>query len=318
MHAGHDQFIGRIFLEHVGDESQLPLVETTFEFAAAARLSRIEAEIVDIIEHQEQRAAIFECVIVRAVGPLECLARIFRAWSFVIQIVIAADVVPRQSDLADDAVQARIKRQIVEHDVAGGHAECRLGADQGVDHIIADEIDFDLALRLRIGEDNDVKFLRLVDRAQREIERIRQRSGRIDAAISQIEILRRARRLMNVIKSRQHVRIDRHGIAGRFDNEDDVPVLEWKRVASVRVGLDDIAAVRDQNAGNTRIACLTMNTAGAIFVNDARDGAAVRRKGSAERNNRSGERCGGSIFHDVAARGLKLAARETFAQSSHG
>ena len=92
-----------------------------------------------------------------------------------------------------------------------------------------------------------------------------------------------------------------------------LPVLEWKRVASIRVGLDDIAAVRDQNAGNTRIACLAMNTAGAVFVNDARDGAAVRGKGSAERNNRSRERCGGSIFHDVAARGLKLAARETFA-----
>jgi hypothetical protein len=43
-------------------------------------------------------------------------------------------------------------------------------ADQARDHIVANEIDFSGALRLRIGKQNYVEFLRLVDFPKREVE----------------------------------------------------------------------------------------------------------------------------------------------------
>jgi hypothetical protein len=102
---------------------------------------------------------------------LKGLARITRVRRFVIEIVIAADVVPRHAELRDDAVEPGIERQVVEHDVAAGDAERRrVVADQAGDHVVADEIDFSGALRLRIGKQNYVEFLRLVDFPKREVD----------------------------------------------------------------------------------------------------------------------------------------------------
>ena len=165
----------------------------------------IGAEIVDVVEHQKQRAAIFERVIARPVGALEGLARIFRVRRFVIEIVIAADIVPGQPDLPDDTVEPRIERQIVEHDVAGGHAEGGLGCRSAPLTTSSRMKSTSTALSgCGSVKSNDVEFLRLVGLGQREVDRIRQRAGRLDAAIAQIEVWRRAGRLMNVIEARQH------------------------------------------------------------------------------------------------------------------
>ncbi len=42
VHAGHDQSVGGKALEHVGDDSQLPLPDTTLQLSTTARLRRIE------------------------------------------------------------------------------------------------------------------------------------------------------------------------------------------------------------------------------------------------------------------------------------
>ena len=58
----------------------------------------IGAEIVDIVEHQEQRVGIEEGVIVRAEDALERLAAVAAVGRLEIEIVIAADVPPGQAD----------------------------------------------------------------------------------------------------------------------------------------------------------------------------------------------------------------------------
>ena len=270
MHRRNDQFVGRRFLEHVGDERQLPLADAAFVKAGRIRPRRVGAEIVDIVEHQKQRAAIFERVGGRAERPLEGLARIARVRRLEIEIVIAADIVPRHADLTDDAVEPRIERQIVEHDVAAGDAESgRMIADQARDHIVADEVDFGGAFRLRIGEEEHIEFLRLVDFLQCEVHRVRQRAGGIDAAIAQLQALRRARGLVNVVEARQHLLVDRHRIAGGLDHEDDAFFIDRQRVAPGGIGLDDFAAVGNQDAGDTRIARRAPRAAGAVLINDA-------------------------------------------------
>ena len=56
-----------------------------------------------------------------------------------------------------------VEREIVEHDVAGGEAEfAPCVAGERLDHVLADEIDFDVGLRLRIGEQHDLERVRLL------------------------------------------------------------------------------------------------------------------------------------------------------------
>ncbi len=62
VHGGDDQRFRWIVLQHIGDERQLPFADAAFERAAAARFCRIEAEIIDVVEHQEHGAAVFEGV----------------------------------------------------------------------------------------------------------------------------------------------------------------------------------------------------------------------------------------------------------------
>jgi hypothetical protein len=215
VHRRNDQFVGRRFLEHVGDERQLPLADAAFVKARRIGPRRVGAQIVDIVEHQKQCAAIFERVGGRAESPLEGLARIARVRRLEIEVVIAADIVPRHADLTDDAVEPRVERQVVEHDVAGGDAESgRMIADQAGHHIVADEVDFGRAFRLRIGEEEHIEFLRLIGFLQCEVNRVRQRAAGIDAAIAQLQALRRACGLVNVVEARQHLLVDRHRIAG--------------------------------------------------------------------------------------------------------
>ncbi len=123
VHDGDDERVVRRMREHVAGELELRLVEPAFILAGAARLCRVEAEIVDVVEHEEERVPVEERVIVRAEKALVGLAAVFAVRRVEIEVVVAADVPPRQADRADDRIEARVEREIVEHDVAGGEAE---------------------------------------------------------------------------------------------------------------------------------------------------------------------------------------------------
>ena len=199
---------------------------------------------------------------------------------------------------------------------AGDAESGRMIADQAGHHIVADEVDFGRAFRLRIGEDEHIEFLRLVGFLQCEVHRVRQRAGGFDAAIAQLQALRRARGLVNVVEARQHLLVDRHRIAGGLDHEDDAFFIDRQRVAPGGIGLDDVAAVGNQDAGDTRIARRAPRAAGADLINEARN-----RVGGGRRHDRSGRYRDGrgcAVFHDVAARGLRIAAAEAFIERFHG
>ena len=169
------------------DELELRVVEPSLVFASELRLRRVLSEIVDVVEHQEKRPAIEERVIVRAEDALVGFAAVLAARRLEIEVVVAADVPPGQADRADDGVEARIERQVVEHDVAGGQPELGAGPRQRLDQVLADEIDLGLVLGLRIGHHDDIERLRLVLPSKREIERGGHGPGRRQALERQVE-----------------------------------------------------------------------------------------------------------------------------------
>jgi hypothetical protein len=121
---------------------------------------------------------------------------------------------------------------------------------------------------------------------------------------------------MNVIKTRQHRFIERQRVAGGLDHEDDAFVVDRQRVAPGRIGLDDVAAVGDQDAGDTRIVRRTPRATGAALINDARNRGGGGCRHDRAGRDRDGRRC--SIFHDVAARRLRIAAAESLIERFHG
>src|SRR6266481_1710388 len=106
---------------------------------------------------------------------------------------------------------------------------------------------------------------------------------------------------MNVIKTWQHLLVYWHRITGGLDDKDDALVVDWQRVASLGIGLDDITAVRNKNSGNARIARLAAEPTGAVLINKARDSGSVGGKELAGRNG--GDRDSGRhpVFNDIAA-----------------
>ena len=83
--------------EHVAHELELALVEPALVLAPSPGLLRVAPKIIDVVEHEEKRLGIEERVIVRAEHALEGLAAIFAVGRFEIEIVVAADVPPRQA-----------------------------------------------------------------------------------------------------------------------------------------------------------------------------------------------------------------------------
>ena len=130
VHHHDDQRVVGRMREHVAHELELPLVEPALVLAAAPGFMRVRPKIVDVVEHEEKRLRIEERVVVRPEDALEGLAAIFAVRRFQIEIVVAADIPPRQSDRAHDRVRTRIEREVVEHDVARGEAELRVDAGQ--------------------------------------------------------------------------------------------------------------------------------------------------------------------------------------------
>ena len=167
-----------VLREHVAHEFELGRVQPSLVFAGGIRLGLVGAEIVDVVEHQEQRLRIEEGVIVRPEHPLVGLAAAAPVGGLEVEVVIAADVPPGQADRADDRVVAVVERQVVEHDVAGREAEPGFRPRERLDHVLADEVDFDVRFRLRVGEHHDLERSGFVLPAQREIDRSGQGAGR--------------------------------------------------------------------------------------------------------------------------------------------
>ena len=129
VHGDNHQLVDRRFLEHVSNEGTLALTYPALVLAVASRPRPVGAKVFDVVEHKKQGAAVLERVMGWAEHPLEGLARIARARRLEVEIMVAGDVPPRHADLADDAVLPGIERQVVEHDVAGRHAERGFGTD---------------------------------------------------------------------------------------------------------------------------------------------------------------------------------------------
>ena len=246
VHHDDDQRVVRRMREHVAHELELPLVEPALVLAPSPNFMRVRPKIIDVVEHEEKRLRIEERVIVRPEDPLEGLAAISAVRRFEIEIVVAADVPPRQPDRAHDRVRTRIERKVVEHDVARGQAELGVDAGQRLDQVLADEVDFRAGLRLRIGHHHDVERMSLLLAAQREIDRRRQRPGRRQALEGQVEFGRRALGLVMAVEARQiGERLDRRHEARRLDDENRRFFRQRQRVTAVRPGDGDVAAIGD-------------------------------------------------------------------------
>ena len=231
---------------------------------------RIGPKIVDVVEHEEKRLPVEERVIVRAENALESLAAIFAVRRFEIEIVVAADVPPRQPDRPHDRVRTRIEREVVEHDVASGEAELGVDAGERLDQILADEVHLSAGFRLRIGHQHDVERLWLILATQREIDGRRQWPGRRQALESEVELSRRALGLMMTIEARQiGERLDRRHEARRLDDEDRRFIRQRQRVTAVRPGDRDVAAVGDEDAGEPWIGCARQARAVSVLEHDA-------------------------------------------------
>ncbi len=285
VHDDDDQRLGRRPRQRLFDEFELASVDAAFVEAPAFRPFRIVAEIVDVVEHQEQGFRVEKGVIIGAIDPLERFARQRAVGRLEVEVVIAADVPPRQADGADDAVVATVEREIVEHDVAGGEAEFGGRPGERLDHILANVIDLDLRLRLRIREQHDLEGVGLLLRANDEIDGNGQRAGRRDAGEGQVERGRRAVGAVQIIEARRAgLRVDRDHIAGGLDEEKHARGGGGQAPAAVRVSGDDLAAVGDQRACEPRAA-----RAVALDIDDA-----GRLGGNVSGGRRSGERGGGA------------------------
>jgi hypothetical protein len=155
---------------------------------------------------------------------------------------------------------------------------------------------------MRVGEQQDVEAARLFRFPQCKIDRGRQRPGRIDAAIAQRR--RRAVRLMNVIKARQHrTGVDRRRVAGRLDHESDALVVHRQRVAAVAIGANHVPPVRHEHARNAGIIGLARAASRPVLEDDARHRAliVVCKGRSGRRGTCSRQRhCGGTAFDDIS------------------
>ena len=115
--------------------------------------------------------------------------------------------------------------------------------------VLANEVDFRPGLGLRIGHHHDVERLRLLLAPKREIDRRRQGAGRGEALKSQVEIGRRALGLMMAVEEGQiGLRLERRHEARGLDDEDRRLVRQRQRIAAVRAGDGDVAAIGDEDA----------------------------------------------------------------------
>ena len=94
VHHHDDERVVRRVSEHVAHELELAMVKPALVLAPSPDFMRVEAKIIDVIEHEKKRLAIEERVIVRAEDALEGLTAILAVRRLEIEIVVAADIPP--------------------------------------------------------------------------------------------------------------------------------------------------------------------------------------------------------------------------------
>ena len=206
----HEAILGRL-RQHVGHEGELAFADAPFVAPYPIARPRCGAEIMDGVQHQEQRLAVVEGVVRRSVDPLEGLAAVACVGRLEIEIVIAADMEPGNADAPHDAVRAAVEREIVEQDVARGHAEGGFRPQDARHRRIADMAEFHRALGLRIGEQDHLEGIRFRLARQREIDGGGKRPRRVDAPIAQPQFGGRPLRLVEVAEARDVVLVARQG-----------------------------------------------------------------------------------------------------------
>src|ERR1700733_2888853 len=77
VHHHDDERVVRRMREHVAHELELARIESPLVLPPSPNLMRVVPKIGDVIEHEEKRLPIEECVIVRAKDALERLPAIF-------------------------------------------------------------------------------------------------------------------------------------------------------------------------------------------------------------------------------------------------
>ena len=167
--------------------SELRLAQRGVVAARGARIvgRRRCALVAHVVENHEHRVGVLEGIVRRAVPLRERLQRILVGRREKVEFVVAGHVVPRNAKHRDDAVVAREHGQVVEQDVAHGHAKSGPGADQFAHHAVTDVVELLLGLRLRIGEQNGLEGCRLRPSMQGEVDALRQGAGGFDARIAE-------------------------------------------------------------------------------------------------------------------------------------
>ena len=138
VHHQNDELFLRHESEVVFHKSELPLVEPARvgEFALL-----VSAPPLDVIEDDEVDGAMIKAVVVRTEVPVVGLVRINVVGRFEIEIVISDHVVPGDPDEGDIRVRGFKQLELVEHDVAEGHAEGGIRPHQFGDDIVGDVVD---------------------------------------------------------------------------------------------------------------------------------------------------------------------------------
>ena len=262
--------------QHVADEVELRRVDPSFVFARAVRLRLVGAEIVDVVQHQEQRLRIEEGIVVRAEHALVGFAAVASVGGLEVEVVVAADIPPRQADRPDDPVVAVVEREIVEHDVAQREAELRLRARQRLDDVLADIVDLDIRLRLRIGEQHDLEGVRLLLAfSAKSTEAGRGPVGAMPAN-SRLSEAGEPAGLMQAIEARQVGHgVERRHEARRLDDEDRSLVGQRQNVAALGIRRRDLSAVGDEHARQARIGGTGLAGAVAVLEDDPRHGRRI-------------------------------------------
>ena len=292
VHREDQQRLRRRHRQQVAHEGELVVREAADVGAVlVAGLAAAGAEIIDVVEHDEQRAAVRMRVVRSAEHALPGVARAGGIGGLVVEVVIAADRPPRHADAPDHAVEAGIDGEVVEGEVAQRHAEGGAGAQQRHHRLVADVLDLRRGFGLRVGEEDHVEALGLGLAREHDIDRGRQRAGRRQAAVAKAERGGRAFGIVDVGQPGQvGRRVHRRGETRGLDHEEGLPRCDRETPAACGIGAHDVAAVGDEHAGEPAAAGFRDDAGGLGRRVSRRDPGGTRR----ERRRRAAD-------HHVAA-----------------
>ena len=279
MHGEYEQPVVGHVCEFGLEPGELGFAQGRVVAAGGARVfrRRRRTPVAHVVEHHEHRAGVLEGVVGRSVPVRERLERVGVRRRELVEFVIAGDVVPGNAERRDDAVVAGEHGQVVEQDVAHGHAEGGFGADEFAHHAVADVVEFFLRLWLRIGKENGLEARRLLLSIQGEVDALGQGAGGFDTGIA--EPRRRSVRAVQIVEARQTIRVQGRHVAGGLGDEDDAVAVDFQFVGPVAVGERDVAAVGDAHAGDARLVRVDPPVAVQIAEHAAANGVRMGRGG---------------------------------------